>query len=479
MAEIGLDILSDGELRDIHEASIRILSETGVLVPDPEVFALLLGAGAKGQSAHPIARLPESLVMDLVRRAGHRYTLHGRDPQREVRYGDGGLTLLSTPGQRAWVDERTGRLRPATVADARKAIRLGDALPHVSIVGAMAQPAELNDQHLDVVLTAELVKGTTKPTRAWVRNRRAAAGVLEVYRALAGGAAALAQRPMAEGFLTVISPLQFPRDGLEVVREFVQAGQPVCVASMPMTAATAPATLAGTLALANAEVLAGIVITQLLKPGTPILYGGVPHVMDLRSGHCSFGSPEQALMAVAMTQIGHFYRFPVYINVGLTDAKTLDAQAGSEKAMTLALGALAGAELFGHAGICGADQGASLLWLAADNELMGWIKHVVRRFEVSPETLAVEVVQAVKAGGNFLACRHTAAHFRDELWFPAVAWNRQNYADWESGGRTTMAERLAGEVQRVLSSPQPSPLDPALAREIDRIVSSTLALSQA
>jgi trimethylamine--corrinoid protein Co-methyltransferase len=378
--------------------------------------------------------------------------------------------MMSSPGQHAWQDTQTEQMRSATLEDAREAIRLGDALPNIDIVGAMAQPSGLNERFREVLLAAELIKGSTKPTRSWVSTVETARCVLDLFRTAAGGDAELRTKPMTEGFLTPISPLQFPADGLAVLREFIRAGQPVCIASMPMASGTAPVTLAGAIALANAEILAGNVIAQQLGPGTPVLYGGIPHILDPRTSLCSFGAPEQGLMAVAITQLGRSYGFPAYVNVGLTDAKSLDLQAGIEKGATLALGAMAGADLFGHAGIRGADHGGSLLWLCADNELMAYVKRMARGLEVSPETLALDIVHAVQPGGNFLGEAHTVKHLRQEFWLPGAAWSRQALGTWESEGRLAMSDRLRCEFQRILKSHQPAPIAPNLARELDEIV---------
>jgi trimethylamine--corrinoid protein Co-methyltransferase len=470
MAAIQLRVLSDPEIQAIHGATLAILRDTGVRVHHEEILRLLDEHGARVDRDCQIAKLPETLVMDSVARAGKRYALHGRDPKRKARFGYGDLNQISSPGQYGWIDSETGQHRSATLQDARDAIRLGDALANITIVGSMGQPKEISEKFREVTLTAELLKGSTKPTRTWVYNGRTARYVLEMYRAVAGGDAALRQRPMTEAFLEPISPLRMPRDGLDVVIEFVQAGQPVSIGPMAMTSGTAPGTLAGTLAQENAEILAGVVITQLLRPGTSILYGGIPHIMDPRTSICSFGSPEQALMAVAMVQMGRFYGLPVYINVGLTDAKTLDAQAGIEKGTTLMLGVLAGGELFGHAGICGTDHGASLEWLVADDEVMSYVKRIARGFDVTPDTLATDVVHAAGPAGNYLAEPHTVAHYRKELWLPGAVWTRQAWPSWEEGGRSTLGDRTRHHVREILAKHQVEPLDVALARELDRIV---------
>ena len=471
MARIpSLQMLSQQEIKAIRDASLMILRDTGVMVHHEQMLRLLGEAGAKVDAAHKVAWLGETLVMDSVARAGKKYVLHGRDRQRTARFGYGDLVLMSSPGQYAWIDLQTGDRRPATIQDSRDAIRLGDALGNITIVGSMAQPESISQECRDVVLTAELVKGTGKPTRCWVRNGATARYILEIYRTIAGGDAALRARPMVEAFLEPISPLQLPRDGLDIVREFTQAGQPVSIGPMAMTAGTAPGTLAGTLAQENAEILAGVVLTQLLAPGTPITYGGIPHILDPRTGICSFGSPEQGVMAAAMVQIAHSYGFPVYVNVGLTDAKLPDAQAGMEKAATLLLGVLAGADTFGHCGICGTDHAGSLLWLAFDDELMSYVKRIARGLAVDDDHLATDVVHAVGPAGNFLAEEHTVRHFREELWLPGPAWTRQPYDLWQRDGGASFADRLHRRVADILATYQPEPLKDALARQIDQIV---------
>jgi len=470
VARITLAFLSDAELQAIHEASILILRDTGVRVHHDEVRVLLGQAGATIDSAGEIARLPEQLVMDSIERSGKQYVLYGRDPAQTARFGYGDFVLMSSPGQFAWIDGKTGLRRAATVGDARDAICLGDALPHINVVGAMAQPEAAPETCRDIFLTGELVKHTGKPTRCWVRNGKTARYILEIYRTIAGGEQALRERPMVEAFIEPISPLQLPGDGLEVVREFAQAGQPVSIGPMAMASATAPATLAATVAQENAEILAGVVVTQLLAPGTAVTYGGIPHIMDPRTSICSFGSPEQSLMAVAMVQVAKRYGFPVYINVGLTDAKVLDAQAGMEKAGGMILGMLAGADTFGHCGICGTDHGASLEWLYVDNELAEYAKRIARGFAVNDTTVAAEVIQAVGPGGNFLAEEHTVEHYRREMWLPGRVWTRQSWDAWADEGRSSMAERACEEVGRILSAHQIEPMDEDLAREVDRIV---------
>jgi trimethylamine--corrinoid protein Co-methyltransferase len=470
MAKFHIEVLSKEEIEAIHTGTLQILHDTGVMVHHDEALELLRQAGAEVQQDKKIARLPERLIMESIEHAGKKYILYGRNPERSARFGYGDFVLMSSPGQYSWIDTDSGNRRPATISDMAEAIKLGDALGNITGVGSMAQPKEISESYRDVYLTGELVKGTGKPTRCWVKNEKTAKYILEVYRAVAGGAEALREKPMVEAFLEPISPLKLPKDGLDIVREFARAGQPVSIGPMAMTSGTAPATLAATLAQENAEILAGVVVTQLFSPGTPITYGGIPHIMDPRTSICSFGSPEQGLMAVAMVQMAKYYGFPVYVNVCLTDAKVPDAQAGAEKGTSLLLAALAGADTFGHCGICGTDHAGSLVWLALDNEITEYVKRIARGFKVDAETIAADVVNKVSPGGNFLAEEHTVKHFRKELWLAGPTWTRQSWDGWADDGKLSMADRLRERVKQILSSYEPEPLESGLAMEVDSIV---------
>jgi len=332
---------------------------------------------------------------------------------------------------------------------------------------AMDVPAE----YRDVWLAAELVKGSSKPTHVWVANSRTLEYILRIYEAVTGGREAHRRRPMIAAFVEPISPLRFPETGLEILVTCARYGLPVGFGPMVQAGATGPATLAGTLALENAEILAGIVLAQTFGPGVPVCYGGIPHIMDMRSSQISFGSPEQGLMAVVMTQMARYYNLPVYINVGLSDSKRVDVHSGLERGMTLLMGALAGADTFGHMGILGADQAGSLEQLIVDNEMAAYVKRVLRGFLVDEDTLALDVIRQVSIGGSFLGEVHTRKHFRRELWFP-TAFDRRRWDEWWADGAQTMADWAHERKAQILAEHYPSGLEPDLVREIDNIVAA-------
>ena len=466
-----LTVLSDEDIRLVHEATLSILKRVGVRIHHAGVLQMLGDAGARVDLARQTARLNESMVMEAVDRAGKRYVLYGRDGSKVARFGYGEFVTLSSPGQYSWVDPDGKTRRATTSEDARRAITLGDRLPNIDIVGAMTQPIDVPTPIRDIWLTAELVKRTRKPTRCWVANGRTARYILEIYRTVAGGDTALCARPQIDAFVEPISPLQMPKSGMEILVEFTAAGMPVCFGPMVQAGATGPTTLAGTLAQENAENLAAIVITQVLRPGTPVMYGGICHISDMRTANISFGSAEQGLMAVAMAQMAKWYGFPVYLNAGLGDSKIVDAQAGLERGTNFALGVLAGGDLVGHMGISGADQGASLTQLVADNEMIGFVKRHMRGLDVNEETLAVGVIEEVGHDGQHLAHQHTIAHMRSEFWMP-VLLDRQGWDTWSAAGGTTMQDRASSEVRRLLAMDAGDPLDERVAQEVDTIVES-------
>jgi trimethylamine--corrinoid protein Co-methyltransferase len=410
-------------------------------------------------------------VSDALEKAGRQYIIHGRDRSKTARFGHGDFVLVSTAGQFSWVEEDGGRRREPTSGEMKKGILTGDALEHIDVVGAMAMPLDIPVGARDVYMAAELLKGTTKPAHLWVADGSSLRYILEIYEAVSGGKIEHRRKPLMAAFVEPISPLQFPTTGLEILETCAKEGLPIGFGPMAQSGATAPVTLAGTMAVENAEILAGITMAQIIGPGCPVCYGGIPHTMDMRTTMISFGSPEQGLMAVAMTQVAKYHGLPVYVNVGIGDGKRVDAQSGLERGMTLLMGALAGADTFGHMGICGADQGASLEQLIVDDQMAAYVKRVLRGFDVNEETLALDVVKKVGIGGNFLTEDHTADHFRRELWMPE-GFDRHAWEEWWDGGAKTMAEWAREKKERILAHHEVEPIEPTLGKEIDRIVAA-------
>ncbi|MBN1628307.1 MAG: trimethylamine methyltransferase family protein [Thermoleophilia bacterium] len=462
-----LNVLTDNQIRRLHEASLHILEKVGVRVPHPEVRRRFEEAGALVEGER--VSMPEAVVTRCLEGAGKSFTIYGRDRNKQAVFGKGKRNYNSISGEALWIDDDTGQRRYASAKDAGTAARLVDALPNITIAGAMSDPHELSPEYGAAACMAEMLRNTTKPLGLWFHNRTVSRFMVEIMIAVAGTEEEAAKYPLAYPFLEPISPLRFPFAGVDALFETARLNLPIPIGPMAQTGLSAPGTLTGTLAVENAEILAGICITQLVNPGNAVCYGGVCHAFDMRTTQMIFAGPEQALMAVAMTQMGKHYGLPVYVNVGLTDSKVADAQAGMEAGITLVCGALAGADIFGHFGICGVDQASSLDMLIMQHELIGYVERLMHGIDFDEETLGLEVIEEVGPGGSFMDQEHTARHFRSELWFPKLL-DRQFYDAWLSGGAKTMAHRCREEKERLLREHQPEPLPEDVDQEIERVL---------
>jgi trimethylamine--corrinoid protein Co-methyltransferase len=452
-----ISFLSDLQLRKLHDASLRILETVGVQVPHPDVLRLFAEAGARVDLSGERVRIPESLVEHCLAIAGKSFAIFGRDRSKKAEFGVGKRNYNNTAGQAFWVDDDLSR-RYARLEDVATASRLADGLPAINIVGAMADPHELPVACRCVCVAAELLRHTTKPIALWFHDRASARFLVELFTIVAGSEEEAARYPLAYPFLEPISPLRFPRRGVDLLFETCRLNLPVPIGPMAQVGATAVGTLAGTMAQENAEILAGICIVQMIRPGTPVCYGGIPHAFDMQTTQVIFAGPEQALMAVGMTELGKSYGLPVYVNVGLTDSKLPDAQAGMEAGITLACGAMAGADIFGHLGICGADQGASLTMLILQHEIVRYVERLLADAEITDEKLGIEVIEKGIQAGSFLGLEHTVRHFRKELWFPQLL-DRRFWNGWAAGGCQDMLARCKAMKDRILREHVAEPLD--------------------
>jgi len=464
-------VLTDEQISKIHQASLRILEQIGVEIPHDEMLSRFADSGAEVDMANQRVKIPGELVMRCIEQAGKEYTLYGRDLSKTAAFGQGRRNYNSVAGEASWLEEIGEQRRYATLEDVRTAARFGDALEHINIPGAMSDPHELAINYRCVAVLAEMIKNTTKPVTIWFHDRKSAKYLVEIMIAVRGDSEKAEQYPLTYSFLEPISPLRFAFHGVDLLYETSRLNLPVAIGPMAQMGLSAPATVAGTMAQENAEILAGICVAQLIKPGVPICYGGICHAFDMQTTQLIFCGPEQAIFGVAMTQMGKHYGFPVYINVGLTDSKRPDAQAGIEAGITLMLGAAAGADIFGHMGICGVDQASSLDILVMQNEMISYAESVMREIDFSDDAFGIEELAEVGPGGTLIDRMHTATHFRKELWFPKLL-DRQYYQSWLDAGAKSTEQRCKQAKEEILANHEPEPVSEELAGTLDDIVAA-------
>lgn len=467
-------VLSQDQIGKIDRASIRILEKVGVELPHDEVLGRFEEAGARVDRTAKRVRIPEKVVRGLLGKAGRSFSIHGRDASKIAAFGAGKRNYNSIAGEAYWVENPGEQRRFASLADVAAAARVADALPSISIAGAMSDPHEMPVEWRCVEVAATLLKNTTKPVGLWFHDRASAKYLCDLLVALRGDEKRAAAQPAYYPFLEPISPLRFPFNGVDLIFETARLNLAVPVGPMAQTGVSAPATVAGTIAQENAEILAGICVTQLINPGNPMCYGGICHAFDMAKSQLIFSGPEQAIFGVAHTQMGKFYGLPVYINVGLTDSKRPDAQAGLEAGVTLACGAAAGADIFGHMGISGVDQASSLDMLVLQDEVIAYVESCLRTIELSDEIFGFDAIEEVGPGGTFIDHEHTIAHFRREMWVPRIL-DRDYYQQWLDGGAVSTEQRCRRRKEEILRSHRPEPIAPDLARRLDEVVAAAKA----
>lgn len=463
-----LEVLTETDILKIDEAAKGILNRTGILVPHEKMLELLENSGADVERTLGRVRLPRTLVEDCLDQAGKTFAIYGRDRTKKAEFGMGKRNYNSSAGQAHWI-EATGNRRFASLTDVVEASKFADVLPAITVVGALSDPHEIDVSYRCVEVVLAQLKTTTKPITFWFYDRSSAKYIVEILTAVAGSKEELAAYPLTYPFLEPISPLRFDTKGIDLLFETSRIPLPVSIGPMAQAGLSAPGTLAGTIAQETAEILAGNCIVQLINPGTPVCFGGISHAFDMRTTQIIFGGPEQALMAVALVQMGKYYNLPVYTNTGLTDSKSVDAQAGLEIASTLVMAALAGSDIFGHLGIAGADQGASLEILLLQHEIIQYVERIMQGIRVNDEKIAMDLIDELGPGGTFIDQMHTAKNFREELWMPQIL-DRSFWSSWEDAGCPVLSQKIKSETKELLSKYEEKPLPKEIYDETEKIL---------
>jgi trimethylamine--corrinoid protein Co-methyltransferase len=437
----------------IHETALRVLEEVGIRVECEEARQLLTDGGARSDEQTGRLRLRPVLVERALRQAPSRIVLCSRDAKRDL-VAEGRRTWFGTGGAAVHVvDLETRERRSARLADIAELARIADALPNIDF---FVRPCAAQDVPADELAVNELyacLANTERHVMGAVYNPEGARKVLEMASLIAGSTRELLARP----FLTVIvswmdSPLSFDTIGTQTLIESVRTGLPVALSSAPMAGSTSPITLAGTLVQLHAEELAGIVLVQLVRPGAPLLYGGVPSMADMRRLSYIGGGVEFGLMNAAIAQLSHYVGVPNYNSAGVTEAKIPDIQAVYEKCFAVLQCALSGSNCIHHAaGMLESLLTVSHEQLVIDNEIIGMAARAVRGIEVDEDRLAFDAIREAALEGNYLTSDHTMAHLRSEFFEPMLA-DRNDREKWEELGAQDIRDKARDKARDLLAS---------------------------
>jgi trimethylamine--corrinoid protein Co-methyltransferase len=461
--------LCEHDIERIHDAALGILADTGIGDPIPEVLKYALPGGCELNDDNRLC-FPRALVEDLIATSPSEYPLYAPNPDNDLMVR-GEEVLFCTSGEAVTVfDYETQSYRPTKLTDLYDATRLADQLEHIHTFGQPFIAAEYShDVYVhDINIAYAELAGTDKSFALGIAVVEHIDALVDLFDTYLGEEGAFLKRPFCTfGGCPIVSPLRFGEENAQVLVRVAELGLVADVAVAPQAGATAPAALAGTLVQCFAETLACLCVVNLVKPGTPINFGMWPFISDLRTGSFSGGSGEEALITAATTQLCNHYGFTTSVGAGMTDSKTMDVQAGYEKALTVATAALAGGNLVAaYPGIVGSLIGQSFEGMIIDNDMIGNIQRIVRGIEVTDETLSVDVInEAVHGVGHYLGNEQTLTMMQTEYLYPEVA-DRLTPGAWEEMGRHTLYEQAHDKVKEMLTDYYPTYIDAAADKRI-------------
>ncbi len=469
-----LTLLSEAELERIYQASLDLLMEPGIYSESDIFLDIFEKGGAKVNRETRSIHVPPELVAWAIEQAPKSFILYGRnDPAMDLQielgrvyYGMGGTS------EPLFWDYEARRPRQPTKQDMINNTRVGHALENIDFVQTLCMSGDMPTSTIFFHDFDAILRNTTKPTVINILERPFTQSLLAMVAAASGGESALREKPCALGIVTPITPLKIAvmNEGLI---DAVHAGIPILYSPGPLMGATGPATVAGTVALTNAEVLFGVVLTQLVQPGAKVVLKPDTDVFDMRTTQVTYGSPEQDLGKVAMVQLAKRYGLPIYGLGGGVEAKLPDAEAAAEATLTLLLVSLAGMTMCQANGtLCFGQYGSPEMALICD-EIIRHIKRILQGFEVNADTLAVEVIRQVGYGGSFLGHPHTSRYFRKELFFP-VLFKRQTVDEWLKAGGKTVDQVAHEKVLEILAKAVPIELPPGADAELERALQKAI-----
>ena len=465
------EFLSKSQVEQIHETSLHILGNVGIEFRFEPALEVLKKGGARVDGERVF--FPARLVEEQIRKAPAEFTLYARNSDFDVVIGGNHMAFVPGYGAAFVTDLDIGR-REGSLNDFENFVKLTDASPCQDICsGVVIEPTDVPPEirHAQMIYTA--MKYSAKPFMGSAMGSQGARDSIQMASILFGSQNELSLKPRMISILCSLTPLVYDERMLGAIMEYARAGQPQLISSLGIAGATSPVTLAGTLAVQNAEVLAGIVFTQLIREGTPVVFAGASTGADMQTGVLSSGSPEMAINTAATAQMARFYGLPVRSGGAICDAKYPDAQASYESMMSLLTARFSGINFVLHsAGILESYNCMSYEKFIIDDEMCGMVKRIIRGMEVNPDTLALDVIKAVGPGGHFLDKDHTFDHFRNELYQPKLS-NRDDFVSWQASGSPQSVETANKKYKEILATYEapelPADVDKDLLKFIEKL----------
>jgi len=444
--------LTEESIHRIHQTAMRVIEEVGFEVNSEAALELFKTAGAWVDQEKHLVRLPQEKAMELIEMAPSEVRLCGQGERPDILLG-GRRVYTGTGGTALYVyHPDTGQKQPASLDDLKRITKLVDKLDNIHLFMLPTYPSELPVEQVDVNRFFAGLDNTTKHVMGGVYTIDGVKQVIRMAELIAGSGERLRQRPLISMITCSISPMRMDGQYGDLVVTIARAGIPLVCPAEPLCGATSPVTLAGNLVIQTVDSLMGVMLTQIVNPGTPVIFGSVATNTNLSNLNYLAGSIEMGLINAGGAQMAQFYKLPFYATGGMTDSKVLDAQSGYESALTSLLCALAGANfLHDAAGLMEFALTACYEKYVIDNEILGMVMRAVDGIKVNDDTLAFDLIKEVGPGGNFVTTKHTRRFMRSEHYQPSLS-DRDSREEWEAKGSKTALERATESVEELIAS---------------------------
>jgi trimethylamine---corrinoid protein Co-methyltransferase len=464
-----LEYLNQEELQEIHDASLEILERTGVNLHHPEAVGLLHDAGAHVEESTRV-RIPSDLVKKALQTAPERVALADRAGTRSILLENRRVFFGLGSDLKYTIDLETQQRRMSVLADVARAARVSDALPHIDFLMSQGLASDVPFEMAELLHFDAMIRNSLKPMiLTSFSDLRVLEATFEMACIVRGGHDELLKNPYIIIYGQFISPFEHHREGIERLLFCSEKRLPIIYVPTIMAGTSGPVTLAGAIAVANAECLAGLVVHQLKNPGAPFIYGGCVQSFDMRSMNIPYGSPEWRMGDAVLSQLSQMYKLPVFGTAGCTDSKLVDEQASLEAAYSMLFAALTGTNIIHDLGYLESGMCGALEFIVMCNEIAGLTRRLLKGIRIDQETLALDLIDKIGPGGHFTAEDHTLKFFKEETWYPSLL-DRRKYASWKNKGSKTFKERCIEEAKSIIQKHTVPPL----AEDVDRRLAELL-----
>ena len=462
-------VLSEIQCNEIFLATLECLKRIGVRIQNEKAKTLLANAGADVEDDQ--VRIPAHIIQDAIACTPRTFTIWGRDYQHEMRIAPDHVHFGPGPSCTYFIDPQTQERRRALRGDAGKTALICDALPNMDYVMGLSMFDDVIPVLSPVYEFAEMLTNSTKPLIAWANTPNTLEDIYKMAVAVSGSETILHRKPIFAYFTTYESPLRLAMGPVANMMWAAEHDIPVICLGGPTVGLESPFSGASALVMHLASTLAALAIVQLTKRGTPMVIGGVPSMMDLRTARPAYGSPEMSLHSAAAVDVARHLGLPFMGTAGASESKSVDAQAGAEAAVQVLMSALSGASLVHDVGFLDCADIGSLSYLILTDELVSMIARIMRGIQVNSETIMLDLLEKVGSDGNFISEPRSAAICRTEAWVPSIL-DRNAYNIWQKKGSKNTEQILLEKLNKILTTHLPYPLPEGASEQINAILNA-------